>query len=51
MPVEAPGPGTEDYQVLFNFSCMNTCVGGITRRRLLVLFTPEERSSGRTLGR
>ena len=50
VPLKAPEPGTEDYQVLFNFSCMNNCVGGITRRRLLVLFTLEERSWGCTLG-
>ena len=51
VPLEAPEPGTDDYQVLFKFGCMNTCVGGINRRRLMLVFTLEERASGRTLGR
>lgn len=51
VPLEAPEPGTNDYQVLFKFSCMNTCVGGINRRRLMLVFTLEERCSGCTLGR
>ena len=37
--------------MLFNFSCMNNCVGGINRRRLLIVFTLEKRSPGRILGR
>ena len=51
VPLEAPEPGTDDYQVLYKFACMNTCVGGINRRRLMLVFTLEERCSGRTLGR
>ena len=51
VPLEPPEPGTNDYQVLFKFSCMNTCVGGINRRRLMLVFTLEDRGTGRTLGR
>lgn len=51
VPLEAPEPGTQDYQVLYKFSCMNTCIGGINRRRLMLVFVLEERSSGRALGR
>ncbi|KAF0304537.1 Cellular tumor antigen p53 [Amphibalanus amphitrite] len=51
VPLEAPEPGTDHYQVLFKFACMNTCVGGINRRRLMLVLTLEERASGRTLGR
>ncbi|XP_037074345.1 cellular tumor antigen p53-like isoform X2 [Pollicipes pollicipes] len=51
VPLERPAPGTADYQVLFKFTCMNTCVGGINRRRLMVVFTLEEIDSGVALGR
>ncbi|XP_037092520.1 cellular tumor antigen p53-like [Pollicipes pollicipes] len=51
VPLERPAPGTADYQVLFKFTCMNTCVGGINRRRLMVVFTLEELNSGVALGR
>ena len=42
VPYEAPQPGTDEYRVSYRFCCMNTCVGGINRRRLVVLFTLED---------
>ncbi|XP_037082726.1 cellular tumor antigen p53-like [Pollicipes pollicipes] len=51
VPYERPQPGTDECRVLYKFCCMNTCVGGINRRRLVALFTLEDRSTGETLGR
>ncbi|XP_043190374.1 cellular tumor antigen p53-like isoform X2 [Amphibalanus amphitrite] len=51
VPYERPPPGTLDYLVSYRFCCMNTCVGGINRRRLMVLFTLEDSSTGEALGR
>ena len=43
VPLEPLQPATEHYEVAYMFSCMNTCIGGMNRRRLLVLFTLEEK--------
>jgi len=51
VPLERPEPGTDGVTILYKFGCMNTCTGGINRRRLSVIFTLEERSTGRALGR
>ena len=40
-----------EHTVLYEFCCMNTCVGGMNRRRLLVVFSLKGRRSGQVLGR
>ena len=45
VPLEPLEPVTADYTVFYEFACMNTCVGGMNRRRLTVVFTLEEKRS------
>ncbi|KAF0292522.1 Tumor protein p73 [Amphibalanus amphitrite] len=51
VPLEPLQPATDHYEVLYEFTCMNTCVGGMNRRRILALFTLEECETGQVLGR
>lgn len=49
IPHEPPQAGTEWVTNLFQFMCFSSCVGGLTRRPIQVIFTLEH--SGLVLGR
>jgi hypothetical protein len=50
VPLGAPEPGASWSTLLFRFMCLGSCVGGINRRALQIIFTLET-SSGQIVGR
>ena len=45
MPLEPLETATADYAVLYELACMTTCLGGMNRRRVMIVFSLEERRS------
>ncbi|CAG0914915.1 unnamed protein product [Notodromas monacha] len=50
LPLGRPEPGANWTTLLFKFMCLGSCVGGINRRALQVIFTLET-ASGEVVGR
>ncbi|CAD5123172.1 DgyrCDS11540 [Dimorphilus gyrociliatus] len=50
LPHEQPQPGAEWVTNLFQFMCFSSCVGGLNRRPIQVIFTLED-TQGNVLGR
>ncbi|XP_014667874.1 PREDICTED: tumor protein p73-like isoform X2 [Priapulus caudatus] len=49
VPIEAPQAGASDVTNLYQFMCYNSCVGGLNRRPIQLVFTLE--NDGKVLGR
>ena len=49
-PVQRPHEGTDRTRELIKFMCLGSCIGGINRRPLKVIFTLET-DQGKVVGR